>query len=248
MSALPEETLDLIDRFFRGELTEADQAAFAKVRLQAGVGEELTFRQDLMQASKAVGRATLRADMLSWDRAVPQTKRRSLWQRPAVAVGMAAAFALLFAVWLWPSPAQPLSGEELFAAHFSPYPNLLSLQIRGGEASDELLDQSMAAYQEGEYAAAIRGFSRIETPELQPEIAFYLGVSYLGNKQAAEALQSFQLAQEGRFEQASAWYLVLTQIQLEAWDEARKQAEVIAAQADHPQQAQAIVLLKELER
>ena len=248
MNALPETTLDLIDRFIRGELQETDQALFAKTQQQAGFAEELTFRQDLLQAAKAVGRTALREDMQAWDQETRPSKRRSLWQHPAVAVGMAATVALLLAVWLWPRSASQLSGGELFAAHFSPYPNFLSPQVRGGETSNELLDQSIAAYQQGEYAAAVRGFSQVEMPELQAEVAFYLGLSYLGNEQAKEAIGPLLLAQEGQFAQASTWYLVLAQVQLQQWEEARKLAEAIAALPEHPQQAQAIALLSDLER
>jgi len=76
-------------------------------------------------------------------------------------IAIAAAVSLVVVAWFALNPFGTLSGPELFAEHFEPYPNVIGM-TRG--ADQQQVDQRTAAYMaydKGDYAKAVDVFAQI---------------------------------------------------------------------------------------
>ncbi len=128
-------------------------------------------------------------------------------------IAIAAAVSLVVVAWFALNPFGTLSGPELFAEHFEPYPNVIGM-TRG--ADQQQVDQRTAAYMaydQGDYAQAVEVFGKI-LPESDDQTLdlFYLGNAYLAignNEKAVAAFKEVVEAQTGLTINAK-WYLGLS--------------------------------------
>jgi len=95
-------------------------------------------------------------------------------------IAIAAAVSLVVVVWFALNPFGTLSGPELFAEHFEPYPNVIGM-TRG--INQQQVDERTAAYMaydRGDYAQAVDVFGKIlPGSDDQTLDLFYLGNAYL---------------------------------------------------------------------
>ena len=131
-------------------------------------------------------------------------------------IAIAAAVSLVVVAWFALNPFGPLSGPELFAEHFEPYPNVIGM-TRG--INQQQVDERTAAYMaydRGDYAQAVDVFSKILLgSDDQTLDLFYLGNAYLAignNEKAVAAFKAVAEAQSGLTLNAK-WYLGLSYLQ-----------------------------------
>ncbi|MEM8907593.1 MAG: hypothetical protein AAGD05_07085 [Bacteroidota bacterium] len=143
-------------------------------------------------------------------------------------------------------PAEPLSGEALFAQHFTPYS--LNQSIRSNAATDSLLTQAYQQYQNQAYTDAAQTFERLR--ESQPDnvlFSFCLAHAYL-NQQAPKldlAQSQFQKVidqQQSIYVPRAKWYLALLFLKKEEKANARPLLEDLAKSTDqYGSRAQALL-------
>ncbi|MEM7548909.1 MAG: tetratricopeptide repeat protein [Bacteroidota bacterium] len=103
----------------------------------------------------------------------------------------------------------PNSSEQLFETYFSPFPDYVTKRNPGDLMEWE---KGFQAYSEGNYQLAIYYFTEENNPKnLEEDILFYLGMSYLANEKNSEAIVTFSelLQQSTKYRQQLHWYLSL---------------------------------------
>lgn len=145
---------------------------------------------------------------------------------------------------------RPVEREALCKQHFTPYPDMISGQVRDARNSPYL--DAMAHYAEGDYeAAAIMLQHFIEERREAPKSALiYLASCHLaiGNPFEAElALDKLENSTERGFADQCEWYTTLCWLCSGQWERARSGAEAIAGEPQHTYKHKAALLAEELE-
>ena len=137
-----------------------------------------------------------------------------LWSTWIGAAAAAVVLTLLAIRIFAPDGAQ--SGEEMYAAHFEPYPNALMPLKRSSGASDSSA-APFAAYEQGDFESAITGFHQQLVTEDNPDIRFYYAMSLQNAGQYEAALTELQRLKGAptRFASQALWYRALLEIRLE---------------------------------
>lgn len=145
-------------------------------------------------------------------------------------LSLAAALAFLFAINML-LPGRP-SGAELYGEYFTPYqaPSVFRSEKLSGLDEDLML--GLAAYKRGSYGPAIGHFSDFLTQHPDIEVAYLLrGVCYLNLDSTDRAQQDFEVLRkdgESLFVEQANWYLALSLVREERWEEARELLEKLS--------------------
>ncbi|MGB3619409.1 MAG: tetratricopeptide repeat protein, partial [Catalinimonas sp.] len=182
------QTYEELDAYLRDELDTPARAALEdRLAADGALREELAWRRDVMRGVQAAEREDLRAYLrdLEARAAGPQTfpmRTDRRWPLPAAA---ALVLLLVAAYLLWPGMAPT---DELVAAHFEPYPNVVVVVERGNAAPKTTLATVMRQYESGQYATAAALLEEmLTTAPGNDTLYFYLGNSYLATGRYAEA-------------------------------------------------------------
>jgi len=137
--------------------------------------------------------------------------------------------ALIIAFTMWPSsPVTPETSEEklmaLLSDHYSnPIPRDL---VKGAEEDRANIQNAYALYQAKDYENAIPLLENVvNTDPTNDEHRFYLGLSYLYNKDAEKAVTEFEwiLNQENsNYSDAATWHIALAYTEAGNYDTAKK--------------------------
>ena len=156
--------------------------------------------------------------------------------------------AVLLTTFVFINRPGDVSQKELFTAYFVPYEDVLS--VRDGDDSEAALAMAMERYNQQEYRDAIPHFLKyLEAYPQRDEAMFYLGISYLGDEKASDAISVFEQLQTrgGTYSDHVNWYLALADILKEDFASARARLEAIAQDPNHDFSGKAEQLLDELQ-
>ncbi len=176
-----------------------------------------------------------------------KVKRIPFYRRPlAIAAGFLLVVALLFLV-QQQFNSGALSGQDLFAAYYSPYQ--ASNVTRGNQPDANIFEQGIQQYQTQNYTQAIQSlqeFLSANNNDLQA--SFYLGHAFLNEappklKEAEEAFQ--KIIQDGKsiLVPKSKWYLALIYLRQEELAKAKDLLQELVQSQDNKVAAQAKDLL-----
>ncbi|MFK7969475.1 MAG: hypothetical protein AB8F95_03860 [Bacteroidia bacterium] len=249
---------NLIDKHLRGEFTPREAHEWEKIRKKPEVLKELSFRRDLLVAIQPEGKASLKAELIALERGLinpdevpPQTEPASvvsLWRRPVVWAVAASVLVLAAVGYVVNRNEKSEPSQALYAEAWKPYPNELSVRVRGAEAtSNSPLAKAMEAYDAGQFTEALRLLSGIQQPA--DTIAFYRANALLASEELAAARAEFNRIfreQNHPYQAAAGWYLALLELKTGNMQLAKSQLEAIAANSRHPFSARATRLLAKL--
>ena len=143
---------------------------------------------------------------------LPQTKVRSI--RPWL---VAASIMLLMGlgVWFLVFDKPDLSNDQLYAANFSPYENVVHPIERGVQLED-LKTKAFTAYENQEYPLALALFKELQAQQADPYIAFYKAIVLMQLNEYGEAVPLLEdyMEKEGQLKDRAAWYLALAHLKL----------------------------------
>lgn len=190
--------------------------------------------------------AEIQLDNNDTDLFKPQSRPLLLpWHRIAIITAIAATLVLFFIVpqLLTDSP------QQLYTMYYTPEP-----RGRGDdgsnsvEATNQILDKARAEYYADQYANALTLLDTLSTDSLRL-VPYYRGLTLLALERPKEAVTSLSLAQQAPdvlIRQNAEWYMLLSYLQANDTDNARKTAEMIQASPNHPYQKRASTILNEL--
>lgn len=240
----------LINRYIRDELTEAEQEFLNERLKDAAFQEELNLQKSLQKAFQVSGREVLKSRFQQLETNRVNEKKTTSQDSPGRVISInrwliaAASVLLLVAAWWYFAPGTS-TPDQLYAQYYEPYPNVVA-PIQKGEPSENQFVRPYQLYERQEYREAIEGFLKLPNGEISAQ--FYLALSYLALEQpdCIEPLESLS-RHKGGWQQAATWYLALAHLKFENVDYSKELLESIKKNKAHPFYNQAKILLEKLE-
>lgn len=239
----PDYDIELIERYFDQDLTSDEKALFER-RLRQDPGFKSLFDQErhLIGAIRFEGALTDLEYLQATEAGLSKKERGAsmmLWYYVA-----AAACLGIFALVVW-RPLQKSNHEDLFAANFSPHPNVFEPTVRGGAGSD--LAAAYQSYENGDYEKALTLFAATPSERREPGMQLLLGNCYLVVGRTADAQEVFQdiIDKYDELDAEARWYLGLAHLKENDVQQAR-QYFVQVAESNNVFSAKASALLEKI--
>lgn len=141
-------------------------------------------------------------------------------------VAASAVFLLGLASWFLFFNSPDLNTEQLYAANFAPYENVVH-PIERGEQLDDLKNKAFTAYEDEDYSLALKFFKELQTQQVDPYIAFYEAIvlMQLNKHQEAVPLLESYIENDGQLNDRATWYLALAYLKQNDIAESKVQLE-----------------------
>ena len=240
-----------LDRYLRDEMSEQERKTFEEqLSTDDTLTEELDLQRDTIEGIRLDGSQALkkRLQAVEAELATPapaavddeKTNRRFLMTWVAIAASLLTV--LLLGYLFVPSAS---SHQELYAAHYQPFPNLINPAQRSLEANEEtVLGRAVRAYDEQQYAEALTLFEEGNALS-EPSYTFYYGASYLALDQPVQAIPLLERVVQqktGLFYEPGLWYLALAHLKANDPEAARPYLQTMAEQeGDYAREARELL-------
>lgn len=206
----------LIENYFSNRLTEKEfQELEQLLDTDAAFRQEFYSQLEIRQAIAHEKQRPLKERLQKLDQ---QPVKKKPWYMYAAAVTILIAIGFLF------YDTQP-NYQEVYATHFEPYPNVVSLTTRSDTTQEDVSAEAFELYQAQQYKEAAAMFQDVYKQYPEEYVHFYYGVSLLANGDTGEGikvLEKYPWQQEnGDFSTAVNWYVGLGYVKLEQPRQAR---------------------------
>ncbi len=155
--------------------------------------------------------------------ATPNKRKSPLLWLGIIAAILIGVLFLFFS--LPPSPEEQYSAEDLYAANFEAYPNLLfPSETNIGTSAQSPEQKALQLYQEKDYLSAIDSIDSILKSNPNEDLFFYQSVAQLASDKNTDALinlSSIVESKQGSFVPQARWYLALAYLKIGASEEAK---------------------------
>lgn len=240
-----------IESYLLGGMKEEERIAFEKTLADnAPLREEVAFEQTLIEGVETYGASVLKSRLqqihteVHGEQTTTSGKARSL--RWLIAVF---ALALLALLWWWTSREQVQTPQQIYAAHFQPYP--FHLTQRSGD-TDAPFDKVFEFYAAGQYDLALQEGTKALTEDANNHwLHLTLGMIHLKLGEGSKAMAYFQKMQinpDFLLLDASQWYTALAYLQQDQPKRALFILYQIVDDNNHDYQHEAQSVLKALQR
>ncbi|MEX2233670.1 MAG: hypothetical protein WD824_16010 [Cyclobacteriaceae bacterium] len=205
----PLHDIDLIERYFHNALT-TEEAHNLKDRLKKDFEFQKLFNQEKLLVNTIRFQAAKKDLDFLKDIENSLQKNKTSYIRKHWYYYAAAASVALIALALW-MPSFNQKPEELYAAYFSPHPNIFEVTLRG-ETDPTLRTQAFQAYDQANYERAATLFAELLKANNDPGALMLLGNSNLILNRTEQAKQNFidLIASSDDLDLHAKWYLSLS--------------------------------------
>lgn len=215
---------DRIERYLRGELSAAEQAAFDRqLTTDPQFAAEVQLHRELEETLAGENIHRFRESLQRVDHHWKQPRRKRLRRLITPwALGIAAGFALL--IGMFGHQLFSPNYDKLYTAYFEPLPIRVQMSTETADV-DLLVEEAETAYSRGDYDRAIERFTRlIERDPNEQRYVLLTGISQLAlsRPKAAETTLQPLLAAPGETAEAARWYLAMAALQSENIDRSRE--------------------------
>jgi hypothetical protein len=223
---------DLIQAHLHGRLDKKSRAEFdALYEKDPDFREEVQFGRDLDTAFSSLKKEELKSKLKGFEkelepegkntsgvRYLRESNKNSTYKKwlAAACVLVVVGIGLMFFF-------DKSSPNELYLAHFEPYPNVVN-PITRGENKESLMDKTFFAYDNGNYEEAAAGFGKLFDQTGKSHFLFYQANAFLANEKPEKAipLMEKQLAFNDGFTEKSKWYLALAYLKTGETEKAKR--------------------------
>ena len=232
----------LIERFLNDEMTEQERSDF-QVRLEsdAALQEDMALYKIAEKVLVWKGEAELKNRLATYE----QHRGRSI-QFKRIMWLIIGVFVLLLAAFMWFNMSNSPTHEQLFIAHYEPYPG--PIQSRDKAGTDDPWERAANDYKTGNYEEAIKNFHIAQEQGVQPQylVDYYLALSILsvddGNLQKSIDLLQRVIDGSNNYRQPATWFLALAYIKNNEVDRAKPLlAELIKGKDTYAQESAEIL-------
>ncbi|MEM6297960.1 MAG: hypothetical protein AAF740_04635, partial [Bacteroidota bacterium] len=178
------------------------------------MNEDILKDKELLAVLDQTVELDFKAQLMQFEEENPTPERKPFPIIPVMAI--AASFVILLMGTLIFRAEKARSSEELFAAYFDPYPNVVHPLTRSGEGQPDVYDRGFSAYETSNYEDAADLFAEVEGFKYP----IYLAISYLGSEppraeKALKLLKKLDLQTD-----ITHWYSALAYLELNELDAA----------------------------
>lgn len=201
----------LINGYFEGSLSESQLEEVQKLcKTDADFAADFEFQKELQQSLKKEERRELKQLFSDLSSSETRSETKVVKMRPWLA---AASIALLVGIgsWLFFFNSSDVSTNQLYAANFSPYDNVVHPIERGNQLED-LKTKAFTAYEEKEYTIALQLFKELQSKQGDDYIKFYEAIILMelnNHKEAIPLLHNYR-DKNGELKDRATWYLALS--------------------------------------
>ena len=243
---------DLIDKYLLSRLDSVEEKHFAQRQRDTDFKKELHWRKEMRLVFKKKGRADMKSRLQALEKEknnntrIDEKKPTSFlrvvgrnWL--SLAAGMALVLSSVW--WLNNQTSNP---NDLFAAHYEPYPNIIAPIVKS-ETSATDYDLAFQRYEQGQYGEALQLLEQLPTTD--EAVNFYQGLTLIAQQdweRASAVLIPISENDQHRFSLPAQWYLALTYLQLGVTEKTKSLLTQISTIAKHPFQKKATILLENL--
>lgn len=213
----------LIENYFSNRLSEEEfQELEQLLEKDDAFRQEFYSQLEIKQAIAHEKHLPLKERLQKLDQ--PQVKKIA-WYMYAAAVSILIAIGFLF------YDTQP-DYQQLYATHFEPYPNVVSLTTRSDTNGEDITAVAFELYQARMYKEAATVFQGVYKEHPEEYVHFYYGMSLLANDNTQEGinvLEKYPWHEENSdFTTAVNWYVGLGYLKLEQPNQARLYLQKVA--------------------
>jgi len=245
-----QEEIEKIDRYLSRDMTEHERKAFEKQLFQDDeLKRSVEVQRDIYLGINFHFQESLK-NKLQKEETNPSgfdTRKQGNQRWLIQAMSVAASLTLLLGVGYWFLNSQ-VTPEDLYAANYQPYPNIVNPVERSGALPQDQLGEAMMAYEQGNYEAAIETFEK-QFDTLKPSYSFYFALCLLEvgeSKRAAATLEEVVTSQDETFYLPALWYESLAYLQDHQTQKAQQTLETLLEQENSTYHDRARKILDQL--
>ncbi len=235
----------LIEKYLYSELSNTEAQQFEEaLKNDSDFADEVELRTIIFAKAKSDFKKKLRDTQREYQKEKPTAKVVKLnptyyLKRIAAALIIGVLAFVLYQYLAGGSPDQ-LVDNYLADTHSSP------TVLMGDNDNEKAWQEAIKAYQSKDYSASVAAIQKIQAPDAEQQ--FYLGLSYLYNKNYEQAIPVLKQSLDAKnsFSESAQWYLSLAYFKNGQTDLARKYLNIIVGNAGWKSE-EAGKLLKEIE-
>lgn len=236
----------LLYNYFSNQLTAEQERAFNDLLdTDPDFKAQFIFEKDLQLAIRKKEKQDLKAKLQGFERELHERSSVTSSKSRFRPWSIAASVAMLLAVgWFGYNAFSGMSNQDLYNAHFEPYPNTV-YTITRSDGNQSLERKAFVAYESQDYEGAARLF--LEAGETIAHGNFYLAQVLLQlnrNEEAIELLAQ-SILEDSTFEAEANWYLALAYLKENNTESAKEVLERQVSEYDF-KKAKALELLESL--
>lgn len=217
----------LIDGYFENSLSQDQMIEFEQLlKTDADFASEVAFQKELQLSLKKNERQEIK-QMFSEANDVSGSKGKVLRMRPWL-VAASIAIMIGLASWFFIFNTEEINTEQLYAANFAPYDNVVHPIERGNEIED-LKTQMFSAYEAQDYDLWFALLSQLTAEQKDDYLDFYSAIVYMeiGNHEKAIPLLQGYINDNGELDDRATWYLALSHLKLGELDESKQTLKIL---------------------
>lgn len=205
----------LINGYFENSLSQDQLKEFEQLlKTDSEFASEVDFQKELGLSLKKGERQELKQMFGELNTKEEQTETKVFNLRPWLA---AASIALILSLgaWMFYFNSPEINGDELYAANFAPYDNVVHPLERGNEIAD-MKTRMFSAYEAQDYKLFLTLAEQMTTKQKDDYIDFYSGIVYmqLENHEKAIPILIGYINSDGELNDRATWYLALSHLKL----------------------------------
>ncbi|MFS4417294.1 hypothetical protein [Maribacter sp. 2307ULW6-5] len=237
----------LINGYFEGSLSDSQLAELERLReTDTAFAKAFDFERDLQSALKKEERREINSlfsnlnierEREVQDRVPVKKETKVLSLRPWLVAASVAALVGLGAWLLWFTEPD-LNAEQLYAANFVPYENVVHPIERGNEMV-ALKDRAFTAYEDGDYGQALDLFKELQQKQTDSYLEFYEAIVLMQLNRHEEAIPLLEkyISTDGELKDRAIWYLALSHLKRNELNKSKDQLEILVQQNGFKAQA-----------
>ncbi len=228
MSNIDNKKKELIESYLLGVLSEEDEKKFNTHMEDPAFQEALELQKEILETIEYQGDMRLKSMLVEEEGQIVKLKKNTskkrflLWRIAGIA---ASILLILYFAWQWQTTNPP----DLFAQHFKPHVNTLYPGVKS-VASVDPIRQSFVYYEKGDYNAALEGFEKIPSQEVNDDILFYQANVLLRLNKPRSAIPILQQIIQNKqtdYLVPAKWNLALAFVAQERYPDAKRLLEEI---------------------
>lgn len=244
----------LINGYFEDALSEEQRGEFDRLlQADAEFAANFEFQKELQNALRKEERQEIKSlfsnleiqTVTASEESRPKkTETKVISIRPWL---VAASVILLLGLgsWLLFFNDSDLNTDQLYAANFTPYENVVH-PIERGEQLEDLKTQAFTAYEDADFTLALELFKELQIQQADPYIAFYEAIvlMQLNKHQEAIPLLEGYIENDGQLKDRATWYLALAFLKQNEIGKSRAQLEKLVKMGSFKKEASQELLKK----